>query len=252
MIRKIMKRPLIILVILQANSLALADGFDIAVSEGYAPITGYLQTPAGGKPGTSDVRRPTFGELGIDNATYTDVDIHYRMDQYAAYASARFMNIGSSGVLEEDLTTHGQNFLQGEPYRYDTVFNIYHLGVQDDFGPLTGEIELALMDFGYKFRTAEASTERSYTKTAVRLGAEKSFKFDKLDIVVEASGSIPLPNTPYIYSAGAMVKYWLADSLNIGVGVQYFYLDYEDSQDLPNHLRLEMQPALSLSLQFMF
>ena len=252
MIHKIIKRPLIILVILQANSLALADGFDIAVSEGYAPITGYLQTPAGGKPGTSDIKRPTFGELGIDDAAYTDVDILYRTGQFAAYASARFIALDSSGVLEKDLTTHGQNFLQGEPYRNDTVFNIYHLGVQDDFGSLTGKIELALMDFDYKFRTAEVSTERSYTKTTVRLGIEKSFKFDKLDITVEASGSLPLPNTPSIYSAGAMVRYWLADSLNIGVGVQYFYLDYEDNQDLPNHLRLKMQPALSVSLQFMF
>jgi hypothetical protein len=249
---KIMKRQVILLVILQANSLALGDGFDAALREGYAHINGYLQTPTGGTPGTSDKKRPTFRELGVDDTTYTDVDLRYKMDPYAVYASARFTHIDSSGVLQKDLTTQGQNFMKGESYRHDTTFNIYHFGVQDDFGYLTGKIELALMDFNYKLRTAEASAERSYTKPGVRLGAEKSFKFDKLDIVVEASGSIPLPNTPYIYSVGAMVKYWLAESLNIGVGVEYFYLDYKDNQNLQNHLRLEMQPALSVSVQYMF
>jgi hypothetical protein len=108
------------------------------------------------------------------------------------------------------------------------------------------------MDFNYEFKTAQASVERSYAKPAVRLGAEKSFKFHELDIVFEASGSVPLSNMPEIYSLGTQVKYWLAERLNVGVGIQYFYLDYEDNQDSPNHLRLEMQPALSVSLQYRF
>lgn len=252
MLEKFMKRMLIILVILQAASPVLAEGFDVSFTEGYAPISGYLQTPAGGKPGTSDIRRPTFGEVGVNNTTYSDVFLRYRKNQYAIYALGRFMDIDSSGVLKRDLTSQAQNFFEGEAYKFDTTFNFYHVGLQDDFGLLTGKIELALMDFHYKLRTSAALADRSYTKAGLRLGAEKNFKFDKIDIAIEASGSIPISNTPYIYSAGSTVKYLLTDRLNIAVGVQYFYLDYKDSQDLQNHLRLEMRPALSASLQFLF
>jgi hypothetical protein len=250
-----MKRRVILLgtgLFLLTHSLALAEGLDIAVRQGYAPISGYLQTPAGGNPETSDVKRPTFRELGVDDATYTDIDFHYRKGRYAPYAAIRFMSADSSGALEKDLTTRGQNFLKGESYSQETSFNIYRIGVNRDFTYLTAKIELAFMDFNYEFKTAGASVERSYMKSAVRLGTEKSFKFDRLDIAVEASGSVPLSNTPDIYSVGMEAKYWLTEHVNVGVGVQYFYLDYEDNQDLPNHLRLEMQPALSGSLQYLF
>jgi hypothetical protein len=250
-----MKRGVILLasgLLLPAQPVVLADEFGIAVTEGYAPISGYLQTPAGGNRGTSDEKRPTFRELGVDGATYTDIDLHYERGPYVPYVAMRFLTADSSGALEEDLTTQGQNFLKGEPYSQEASFDIYHLGLKRDLTYVTAKIELAFMDFDYEFKTPEASAERSYMKSAVRLGAEKTFKFDKLDVEVEASGSVPLPNTPDIYSVGAQVKYWIAEGLSVGVGVQYFYLDYEDSQDLPNHLRLEMQPALSVLLQYRF
>ena len=249
------KRSVILLAIgllLPAHSVALADGFGIAVIEGYAPISGYLQTPAGGNPGTSDVKRPTFEELGVDDVTYTDIDVHYKTGRYVPYAAIRLTTADSSGALEQDLTTQGRSFLKGESYSHETTFNIYRLGLKRDLTYLTAGIEWALMDFSYELKTADASVDRSYVKSAARLCVEKSFKFDKLEIVVEASGSVPLSNTPDIFSVGTQVKYRLAERLNIGVGVQYFYLDYEDNQDLPNHLRLEMRPALSVSLQYLF
>ncbi|GAJ21211.1 unnamed protein product, partial [marine sediment metagenome] len=57
---------------------------------------------------------------------------------------------------------------------------------------------------------------------------------------------------PEIYTVTAGVKYWFAEYINVGFEAQYFYLDYEDDQDLPNHLRLEMQPAVNFSLQYRF
>jgi len=233
-------------------SIASADGFGIAVKQGYAPISGYLQTPAGGSPGTSDIKRPTFKELDVDHAAYTDIDLYYRSRKYTPYIGLRLMTVDSSGVLEKDLTTRGQTFSEGESYDHETSFNIYRFGAKYDFAYLSPKVELAVMDFDYEFETPGIQVERSYAKSAVRLGAEKTFKIDALDIIIEASGSIPLSNTPGIYTVGAVVKYWFAENVNVGLDVQYFYLDYEDNQDLPNHLRLEMQPAISVFLQYRF
>src|SRR5687767_13976426 len=35
----------------------------------YGPVDGQIQTPSGGRHGTSSVGRPTFEELGIDNVS---------------------------------------------------------------------------------------------------------------------------------------------------------------------------------------
>lgn len=238
--------------ILFAHPLAMAEGFDVVVREGYAPVSGYLQTPAGGNPGTTDKKRPTLKELGVDDVTYSDIDFHYQIDPYTPYAGIRLLSTDSSGFLEEDLTTQGQNFTKGEYFNHETSFNIYRFGVKRDFTYLKAKIEMAFMEFDYEFETDGATAKRSYIKSTVRLGAEKSFKFDKFEIVVESSGSIPLSNTPDIYSVGAMAKYYFVTNINIGMGVQYYYLNYEDNQSVPNHLRLEMQPALGLSLQCRF
>lgn len=234
------------------SSFASAEGFGISVKQGYAPISGYLQTPAGGKPGTSDIRRPTFKELDIEDTTYTDIDLYYRSRKYTPYIGLRLMDIDSSGLLNKDLTTRSRLFLEGEYYDMETSFNIYRFGTKYDLKYISPKAEFTLMDFDYEIESAENKVERAYTKSTIRLGAEKAFSLDALDVVVEASGSIPISNMSEIYTVGAAVKYWLAEYINIGLDVQYFYLDYEDDQDLPNHLRLEMQPAISFSLQYRF
>ena len=250
-----MKRHVILLVtslILLVHSLALGEGFDVIIKEGYAPVSGYIQTPTGGNPGTTGMKRPTLEELGVDDVTYTDIDFLYHRDLYTPYLGIRLMTADSSGILERDLTTKGLTFLKGEYFNHETSFNIYRLGLKRDVTYLTAKVELALMDFNYEFKTAGASVERSYRKPTLRLGVEKSFTFDQFEIEIEASGSVPWPNTPDIFSVGALAKYYFTDNVNVGVGVQYFYLDYEDNQTSSNHLRLEMHPALSLSLQCRF
>ncbi|HCO95133.1 MAG TPA: hypothetical protein DIU00_14470 [Phycisphaerales bacterium] len=233
-------------------SVATADEFGISVRQGYAPISGYLQTPAGGEPGSSDIRRPTFDELDIDDTTYLDIDLFYRKGRYTPYIGLRFMTFDSSGVLEKDLTTRSQTFVKGESFDHETSFNIYRFGAKYDLGYLSPKAEFAIMDFDYEFDSSGVSVERSYAKFAVRLGAERTFRFDALEVILEASGSIPLANTPEIYTVAAGIKYWFAENFNVGLDVQYFYLDYEDNQDLPNHLRLEMKPAVSFLLQYRF
>jgi hypothetical protein len=233
-------------------SVAWADEFGFSVKQGYAPISGYLQTPAGGNPGTSDIKRPTFKELDIDDTSYTDIDLYYRIRNYTPYIGLRLIDFDSSGILEKDLTTRGQTFLRGESYEHETSFNIYRFGAKYDFTYISPKAELAVMDFNYQFESGGIQVKRSYANCAVRLGAEKNFSIDALDIIFEASGSIPLSNTPEIYTVGAAVKYWFAERFNVGLDIQYFYLDYEDDQDLPNHLRLEMQPAISVFLQYRF
>jgi hypothetical protein len=238
--------------VIAVPSVALAQGVGFSIRQGYGPISGYVQTPAGGQPGTSDLKRPTFEELGIDNTTYTDIGVRYRRDKYTPYIGLRFINLDSSGILEDDLVTQGHSFLSGEYFDHKTSFDIYSFGVKGDFAKLRPKAELAIMDFSYKFATSSATADRSYAKPTVRVGVEKTLRLDRFEIGLEASGSIPISGMPEIYTVGAGAKYWLTEHVGVGATVQYFYLDYEDDQELPNHLRLEMEPAVSFALVFGF
>ena len=235
-----------------APSIASADGFGFSFKHGYAPISGYIQAPVSGEPGTSDIRRPAFKELDVDHAAYTDIDLYYRSGKFTPYIGLRLMTMDSSGILEKDLITRGRIFSEGESYDHETSFNIYRFGAMYDLAYLSPKVELAVMDFDYDLDSSGITAECSYTKSAVRIGAEKLFKINTVDIIIEASGSVPLPDTPEIYTVGTIVKYWFADNANVGLDVEYFCLDYEDDQDLPNRLSLEMQPAVSVFLQYRF
>jgi hypothetical protein len=150
------------------------------------------------------------------------------------------------------LTTRGQTFVKGESFNFETSFNIYRLGAKYDFEYFSPKAELVLMNFDYELWASGERVNRSYTKPALRLGAEKIFKIDEFDIIFEASGSMPIPNTPDIYTVAAGVKYWITEYFNVGLGAQYFYLNYQDNQELDNHLRLEMLPAITFSVQYRF
>ena len=243
---------IVVLIFLFSVSSSFAEGLEFKVKGGYAPITGYVQTPAGGEPGTSDIKRPTFSEVGVNNTTYFDVDLEYNKYKYRPYLGMRFLSIASTGIVEEDLTTRNQTAFAGEAFDFKTSFNIYRFGVKRDFAWISPKAEVALMDFKYEFKSPSVQAERSYAKAGYRLGAEKLFRFDQFEIVLEASASIPIPNTVDLYTVGIEAKYHLTSYLNMGVEVQYFYLNYKDGQELPNHLRLEMRPALSFFLQFVF
>jgi len=198
-----------------APSIASADEFGISLRQGYAPISGYLQTPAAGEPGSSDIGRPTFDELDIDDTSYLDIDLFYRKGKYTPYIGLRFITLDSSGVLEKDLTTRSQTFVKGESFDHETSFDIYRFGAKYDLGYLSPKAELAVMDFDYEFDSSGVSVKRSYAKSAVRLGAEKTFRFDALDIILEASGSIPLSDTPEIYLARPRASPLAATKLKI-------------------------------------
>src|SRR6266571_3550066 len=65
--------------ILAADEVAPTDGSKLHFSlEGmwlYGPVSGYMQTPSGGKTGTTSSKRPTLKELGIDNASVFDAEL---------------------------------------------------------------------------------------------------------------------------------------------------------------------------------
>ncbi|MBI5560583.1 MAG: hypothetical protein HY883_04855 [Deltaproteobacteria bacterium] len=232
--------------------LGLGAGFGVRASVGFAPVDGYLQTPAGGKPETSDVKRPTLADLGIRHTVFTDFEASWTNARYIVYIGSRFINISKTGVLEKDLLSRTQ-FHAGEKFDAKIKFNLYRAGIKRRFKYFAPKTEYTVMDFSYRLDTGRACMERAYMKSAVRAGAEGQYDFGTAGARLEFASSIPLPNTPTIFTTGAEFRYWLVPGrFSLGAGLSYLYLDYEDYQEFSNHLRLEMKPILTVSTELRF
>jgi hypothetical protein len=118
--------------------------------------------------------------------------------------------------------------------------------------------EVVMFDFGYHLGAADGrSVERSYSKIGGRLGLIVNWDIsEKVFLSVEALGPIPISNTPHIWSVNLMGKYLLYSKddlrLFLNLGVSYERIDYEDNQELPNHIRAEMGPMATMGLAIHF
>src|SRR5439155_17594602 len=69
----------------------------------FGPVDGFLQTPAGGRPGTSSRHRPTFDELGIDDVAFYDTRLDVQWHRLRVYGGYQFMRLNESETLSRPL-----------------------------------------------------------------------------------------------------------------------------------------------------
>ncbi len=116
---------------------------------------------------------------------------------------------------------------------------------------------LALFDFHYELTGAEDNVNRAYQKLGGRLGGEIDWILtDDLHLKADAFGSIPIPNTPSIWSLELQCQYklWKGRTFDatLVAGITYNLIDYEDEQTIPNHIRVEMGPLAQVGLNLEF
>jgi hypothetical protein len=229
----------------------------------YGPVRGFVQTPAGGHPGTTSHDRPTLKELGIRTAPMADASIAAGWGAHEFYGGARLIQLSGSGVLGQTLVTHNVTFPAGTAIRSDLQFNWYRLGYAHRFlfrhrdGALLRidpAIEGLLFDFGYRLSNGSSlSTSRAYFKGGVRLGVRSEWSpWPRFSILGDAMGSVPIPGQPVILSFQATGRYRLwgrpdrGGALSLGIG--YDRIDHKDLQTVPNHLKIEMGPLVVAGL----
>src|SRR5882724_5812825 len=95
--------------------------FQLSASGGflYGPVKGFIQTPAGGQPGSTSHNRPRLGELGIDAASVGVVNVSGEWGAHEAFVGAEIIRLGGTGTLRSDLVTHGTTFAAGTDVRSD-------------------------------------------------------------------------------------------------------------------------------------
>lgn len=240
---------------------AAADGAFL-----YGPIRGFLQTPAGGHPGTTSPNRPTLSELGIHTAPMADASVTLGWNAHDVYGGARIIDLSGSSVLSQTLLTHDVTFPAGTAVNSTVQLNWYRLGYEHRFvfGQADGArlridpaIEGVVFDFGYHISGGGLATSRTYFKGGVRLGLRSEWSpWPRFSILGDAMGSVPIPGQPVILSFQATGRYRLWGRADRGgtffLGIGYDQIDHEDLQTVPNHIKVAMGPLLVTGLAVNF
>jgi hypothetical protein len=236
------------------------------------PANGYVQTPAGGQPGTTSPRRPKLDEIGIDTVTAYDVAGNASFGPHQLYLGAQFVRLSGDATLDQPLVTQGQSFPAGTPVSSDLTLDWYRAGYRYAFafdtdpGRPGDELLLApsagaaLLDFHYRLHSrnpAGPTADRSYSKLAPQLGLDAEYALTpRLSLAADVLCSLPISNTPFILSTELAAKYRVVHSthadLDALLGVAYEHISYEDNQPTPNHISVDLGPMLLLGLTLHF
>ncbi len=129
-------------------------------------IDGYLQTPTGGRAGSTSQRRPTFSEIalsGLDVLPSIDAELTLLEDHSLSY---NYFSTDRDGraTLDKDLTSQGQLFPRGSEVESDYDSTLMRLGYRARWLDLLGLFELegwnllpeigyAVFDFHYQLES---------------------------------------------------------------------------------------------------
>jgi hypothetical protein len=139
-----------------------------------ASLEGSLQTPSGGRMGTTSPGRPKLEEIGLDglevlgffDAGFTVIEKHELRVHFD------FIDIDGTDTLPSQLVSQGQVFPAGSPVDASLRLHFVRVGYRGHWLPtwkgwhLSPEIGMALLPFRYELRSpaATGTVDRSYTE----------------------------------------------------------------------------------------
>jgi hypothetical protein len=233
----------------------------------FGPVDGFLQTPSGGEPGTTDPNRPTLDEIGIDHASIYDAGLSLALDQHIITVGGQLIRLDGSATLARELLTQSTLFPAGSRVDSKVKLDWFRLGYQYEFRfdlPSGDQFRFApaiqgvLLDFHYELDSPGLTVNRAYAKGGMQVGASAQW-LSTGPFSLEASlyWGVPIENMVEIFSFQIIGKCQLwGDSQGNGgaayLGLAFETIDYLDSQRIPNHVDVTIGPMLVAGVQIRF
>lgn len=239
-------------VLLNSTVLEPTDRFKVNVQHTayLASIKGFMQTPIGGMPGTSDEQRPSFAELGIKRVQIGETRINLYGPGINFYAEYQQIKPKSKGFLAQPLRSYGEQIPANTVINTDNSFNGYRIGIVFPISithrlQWTPKFEVALLDFDYHFKTRILDKHRGYHHLTLRFGEGIYYQITPhLTFNIEQIASLPLFRVLNIKNTTLGFTY-----KTVATRLFKQYLDFEDGQRLPNHLVLDSKGMTLNTLQ---
>lgn len=217
---------------------------------------GFLQTPAGGEPGTATAKRPTVDELAVGEGNYRWVAGTVGFGRYALDVSYTTISDSGRTTLATALVSQGNAFDAGSDLRTTLRLDGLSLAFTRSFafgedtrlgiGPWIGWTA-----FDLQIDAAAAGVDRSYRVYA--LGAKAAF--DKAlggrwRAGAEAVVAPAFEGAAARYSVEPWLSYALIEGVEIRLAMRLAAFRYDDAhkQVWPNRLQVDrrVMPAVSV------
>lgn len=217
---------------------------------------GFLQTPAGGEPGTATAKRPTVDELAVGDGSYCWVAGTVGFGRYAL--AVRYTTISDSGraTLASALVSQGNAFDAGSDVRTELSLDGLSLAFTRSFafgedtrlkvGPWIGWTA-----FDLDVLAAGAGVDRSYRVYALGANAVLDKALGRRwRVGAEAIVAPAFEGAAARFTVEPSLSYGLNDHVEIRLATRLAAFRYDDAhkQVWPNRLRIErrVMPAVSV------
>ena len=252
--------------------LALPAGareYFLEIGVGAPDQSGYLQTPAGGMPGTASPKRPSLTEVDLDGGDYRWLAAHIDLRRGDGRANRRlgvrfgmrYSTVGDEAttVLDDAFTIRGGVFGVGDSVRSRVSFDGLTLtlcAVLDLTPTLSAELggEIGWTAFDFTMVGEHHRSERAYHVNTVGVVGALSRDFGngwRLGTRLAASPAVE--GTGSRYTAGVRLRRDLSKLLSVALGarIEEFRYDDEHKQALPNRLKVTRRvvPTASVGLR---
>jgi hypothetical protein len=233
----------------------------------YGPVSGHVQIPSGGRPGTTSSNRPSFGEIGINTASIYDAQVLPSFRDHGLYIGAEWIRLSGEQDLEQRLISQGETFAAGSRVKSDVKLDWYRVGYRyriqrgDEAGSELPNTEIysrlgaAVLDFHYKLDGAGATqADRSFIKAAPQMGVEMEWHAtNKFSIAGEFTSTLPFRSMPWIVTTQLEGKYKFFEKNGVGlsgfVGAGYEKINFHDHQDASNEINADFGPMLRAGVE---
>ena len=237
----------------------------------YGPVDGQIQTPSGGRHGTSSVGRPTFQELGIDNIGIIAAEGTFGWAEHDFFMVGQWIRLLGDAILEETLVSQAITFPAGSRVTSEVQMDIYRAGYRHRLdllhGPdgrpcliLSPSGGVAFVAFNAELHgSGDAEMNRSYIKGAPEIGLSLEWlATDRLTISGELSSTVTFSKLPLIMTAKLQASYTLVRcrgmTAALTTGVAYEAIRYDDGhkQEFPNDIKSDFGPMLVIGIDVRF
>ncbi|HEX8522575.1 MAG TPA: hypothetical protein VF669_09990 [Tepidisphaeraceae bacterium] len=245
--------------------------FSLQTTYWYGNVTGYVQTPSGGEPGTSSIRRPRFSEIGINDANLYDIRATGSYEGYGLVGDAEFVRLSGAQRLRQTLISQAVTFPAGTRVSADVQLDWYEIAYRHRFAlwqspsgrpqiELFPSIGVAIFDFAYTLDAAAGpSVDRSYLKLAPDVGVEATWRpgGGHFSLALRLQGTpVIAPPFPVRFIEELTADYQLLSTrttdLDVFAGIAFQQMGYQDDQTLPNRIRADFGPLATAGLRIHF
>lgn len=174
-----------------------------------ADLTGNLQTPKGGAPGSTTHDRPTVDEIGIGGmASIPSIDMRLGHEDHEFHLNVVLVERSGSSTLSETLISQGETFPAGSTVGSGLGLDTFRFGYRPHFWGLgwrgwriTPEIGAGVAQFEYKLTSSAAtgSVDREYDVGFPYIGVliERPLT-ERLSLELDLAGSEGVNGVSYV------------------------------------------------------